>query len=79
MTRIKIPPLFVIEAILLCAAALVPASAGAQTTEKKGTTPYVTHFIFRPIDEHRRSRPWHCHQSGSSRDHAKHEWRKDAR
>ena len=42
MTRIKIPPLSVIEAIL-------PASAGAQTTEKKGTTPYVTHFIFRPI------------------------------
>jgi hypothetical protein len=49
MTRIKIPPLSVIEAILLCAVALVPASAGAQTTEKKGTTPYVTHFIFRPI------------------------------
>ena len=49
MTRIKIPPLFVIEAILLGAAALVPASAGAQTMEKKGTTPYVTHFIFRPI------------------------------
>ena len=49
MTRIKIPPLSVIEAILLGAVALVPASAGAQTTEKKGTTPYVTHFIFRPI------------------------------
>ena len=26
------------------------ANAGeAQTIEKKGTTPYVTHFIFRPI------------------------------
>jgi len=24
-------------------------TAGAQTTEKKGTTPYVTHFIFRPL------------------------------
>ena len=49
MTRVKITPLSVIEAILLCAVALVPASAGAQTTAKKGTTPYVTHFIFRPI------------------------------
>jgi hypothetical protein len=29
--------------------ALAPAAAGAQTVEKKGTTPYVTHFIFRPI------------------------------
>ena len=49
MSRVKITPLSVIKAILLCAVALVPASAGAQTTEKKGTTPYVTHFIFRPI------------------------------
>jgi hypothetical protein len=39
------------ETVLLSAilAALVPSAAGAQTTEKKGTTPYVTHFIFRPI------------------------------
>jgi hypothetical protein len=49
MTRVKITPLSVIEATVLCAVALVPASAGAQTTAKKGTTPYVTHFIFRPI------------------------------
>jgi hypothetical protein len=28
---------------------LLPAAAGAQTIEKKGTTPYVTHFVFRPI------------------------------
>jgi len=37
--------------ILLCLvlSALLPAAAGAQTIEKKGTTPYVTHFIFRPI------------------------------
>ena len=48
MTRVKIRPLSVMQATLLCAA-LVPAAAGAQTTEKKGTTPYVTHFIFRPI------------------------------
>jgi hypothetical protein len=27
----------------------VPGVAGAQTIEKKGTTPYVTHFIFRPL------------------------------
>jgi hypothetical protein len=27
----------------------VPGVAAAQTIEKKGTTPYVTHFIFRPL------------------------------
>src|ERR1700741_2873069 len=43
MIRVKIS--------LLCLAlsALLPAAAGEQTIEKKGTTPYVTHFIFRPI------------------------------
>ena len=31
-------------------AGFAPGTAGAQTTtEKKGTTPYVTHFIFRPV------------------------------
>jgi hypothetical protein len=54
MTRIKLSPFAVMEAAFLCAmlVVLVPAVAGAQTTEKKGTTPYVTHFIFlifRPI------------------------------
>jgi hypothetical protein len=48
----------VVEAALLTAllVALAPAAAGAQTPaaaatqiEKKGTTPYVTHFIFRPL------------------------------
>ena len=36
---------------LLCLvlSVLLPAAAGAQTIEKKGTTPYVTHFVFRPI------------------------------
>jgi hypothetical protein len=29
--------------------AFAPGAAGAQTMEKKGTTPYVTHFIFRPV------------------------------
>ena len=29
--------------------AITLATAEAQTVEKKGTTPYVTHFIFRPI------------------------------
>ena len=28
---------------------LAPASVVAQQMEKKGTTPYVTHFIFRPL------------------------------
>jgi hypothetical protein len=29
--------------------ALTPGSVVAQPIEKKGTTPYVTHFIFRPL------------------------------
>jgi hypothetical protein len=29
--------------------ALSPGSVVAQPMEKKGTTPYVTHFIFRPL------------------------------
>ena len=51
MTHVKISPLLLMEAAVLCAAlvTIVPAAAGEQTTEKKGTTPYVTHFIFRPI------------------------------
>src|SRR5258705_12323753 len=51
MTRVKISPLSVMEMALLCAVLVVldPAAAGAQTMEKKGTTPYVTHFIFRPL------------------------------
>jgi hypothetical protein len=30
-------------------AAFAPAAVLAQSIEKKGTTPYVTHFIFRPL------------------------------
>jgi hypothetical protein len=33
----------------LALAAIAPGIALAQTMEKKGTTPYVTHFIFRPV------------------------------
>jgi len=29
--------------------ALVPAAVQGEPVEKKGTTPYVTHFIFRPV------------------------------
>src|SRR6201987_2745714 len=43
MIRVKI------SLLCLVLSALLPAAAGAQTIEKKGTTPYVTHFIFRPI------------------------------
>src|SRR5262245_51422426 len=51
MIRVKISPFSGLQAALLCAAlaATVPAAAGEQTAEKKGTTPYVTHFVFRPI------------------------------
>src|SRR5215469_25390 len=43
MTREKISVLCPVLTVLL------PAAAGAQTIDKKGTTPYVTHFVFRPI------------------------------
>ena len=43
MIRVKINLLCLVLSVLL------PAAAGAQTIEKKGTTPYVTHFVFRPI------------------------------
>ena len=50
-SRFKIRPLTFIKMALLSAAfmAFAPGAAGAQTIEKKGTTPYVTHFIFRPV------------------------------
>jgi hypothetical protein len=50
MTRANSRRLSVIETALRCAllVVLVPAAAEAQTVEKKGNTPYVTHFIFRP-------------------------------
>jgi hypothetical protein len=52
MIRVKQSPLSVMQAALLSTVllGLVPSVAGAQTTEKKGTTPYVTHFIFRPVN-----------------------------
>jgi hypothetical protein len=56
----------------------VPGFAVAQPIEKKGTTPYVTHFIFRPlmsID----IPVGYGHQSGGGRYHPKHEGREDAR
>ena len=36
-------------ATLGAAVDIVPGSVVAQQMEKKGTTPYVTHFIFRPL------------------------------
>jgi hypothetical protein len=49
--RFNIRALTLIEMALLSAVFVVfaPGAAGAQTIEKKGTTPYVTHFIFRPL------------------------------
>jgi hypothetical protein len=43
MVRVKISLLCLVLSILL------PAAVEAQAIEKKGTTPYVTHFVFRPI------------------------------
>ena len=49
--RTTITPLTLTETLLLSAVlvAFALGAAGAQTMEKKGTTPYVTHFIFRPV------------------------------
>ena len=41
-----------LKALLLCGS-MVVVTAGlgvAQSMEKKGTTPYVTHFIFIPVN-----------------------------
>jgi hypothetical protein len=42
---------FLLKALLLSGTmiAATPGLGVAQTTEKKGTTPYVTHFIFIPV------------------------------
>src|SRR5262245_25325331 len=50
-SRVKIRSLTFMRMALLSAVfgAFAPGAAGAQTMEKKGTTPYVTHFIFRPL------------------------------
>jgi len=50
-SRFKMRPLTLMKMALLSAVfvAFAPGAAGAQTIEKKGTTPYVTHFIFRPL------------------------------
>jgi hypothetical protein len=49
--RSNVRALTLIQTALLCAMFVVfaPGAVGAQTIEKKGTTPYVTHFIFRPL------------------------------
>jgi hypothetical protein len=49
MDRISLGPLMKTVLLTAILAAVAPGAAGAQTMEKKGTTPYVTHFIFRPI------------------------------
>jgi hypothetical protein len=45
-TAMKIAKATTFAALLVI---LSPAVVQGQTTEKKGTTPYVTHFIFRPL------------------------------
>jgi hypothetical protein len=49
--RLNVSALTLVETLLVAAVLVgfAPGIAGAQTTEKKGTTPYVTHFIFRPL------------------------------
>ena len=59
--------------------AFSPGVVCAQQIAKKGTTPYVTHFIFRPVMSIDIAGPRHRHHAGGGRDHAKHEGREDAR
>src|SRR5712691_11546 len=51
MNPINISLPTIMKTVLLSAVlvAFAPGAAGAQQMEKKGTTPYVTHFIFRPL------------------------------
>ena len=38
-----------VQTSLLAGVALVTGIASGEAMEKKGTTPYVTHFVFRPL------------------------------
>ena len=49
MNRIKLSPLLKTMLLSTILAAFAPGASEAQSIEKKGTTPYVTHFIFRPL------------------------------
>ena len=57
--------------------AFAPGIIQADPIEKKGTAPYVTHFIFRPVQSLEVSRSRHSHLAGGSRNHAEHEGRED--
>jgi hypothetical protein len=51
MTAASAAAMTLVKTTLVAAAlvAVAPASVEGQQIEKKGTTPYVTHFIFRPL------------------------------
>jgi hypothetical protein len=48
-TRYTVALSMIAGATLGAAVDFVPGSVVAQPMDKKGTTPYVTHFIFRPL------------------------------
>ena len=52
MTGVKTPPLSVIEAILLCAVALVPASCGSTNNGKEGDNSLRDPLHFSSDHEH---------------------------
>ena len=52
--------------------AIAPGIVTADPTEKKGVTPYVTHFIFRPVQRY-------GHLAGGGWNYSEHEGREDAR
>ena len=58
--------------------AIAPAAVLGEPIEKKGTTPYVTHFIFRPLMTIDICRTWQSHHAGGGRNYPKHEGREDA-
>ena len=48
------PKMALVKAALISGllVAIAPAAGQSEPIEKKGTTPYVTHFIFRPLMSH---------------------------
>ena len=59
--------------------AIAPGIVTAEPTEKKGVTPYVTHFIFRPVQSLEVPGLGTRHLAGGGWNYSEHEGREDAR
>ena len=71
----------IIRTVLLSGAfiSFAPEVVLAASIEKKGSTSYVTHFVFHPLSSHRHPERRKGHRTRGSRAHREHERRADAR